>query len=200
MGWDELFDDLSAQLERGLEEEAELQRIEEERLRLSRLTLKDRIRALSSDAGSDVGFVLELEGEHPQTIRPNAFGRDWIAGELVSESGRVSEVILPLAGISALTLTRTQVRASLETPELGRAGELAERLGLAFILRDLARKRRTVHLWTALGSVTGTIDRVGKDHLDLAIHLASSPRREPSVHGYRIIPFEQLRLIRVMPA
>ena len=200
VGWDELFDDLGAQLERGLEDEAELQRIEEERLRLSRLTVKDRIRALAEDPEARVGLVIELDGNHAQTIRPTAFGRDWIAGEFLSEMGRASEVIVPLAGISALTLTRGQLEASLATLELSRAGELADRLGLAFVLRDLARKRRTGQLWTALGSYNGTIDRVAKDHLDLAVHLASSPRRERSVQGYRIVPFEQLRLIRVLPA
>jgi hypothetical protein len=83
---------------------------------------------------------------------------------------------------------------------------LAARLTLPFVLRDLCRRRAAVDLRIAsahgggepgTGSVHGTIDRVGRDHLDLAVHEAGRPRREASVRQYRVVPLDQLLLVRL---
>lgn len=195
--WDDMFDDLAGQLEHGLEEDAERARAEEERLRVGRLTARDRLLALAEASPPGSAFAVQLPDGRIVRFRPGAHGRDWISGELVGETGRAAEALLPAAGIAALILDRAELRRSLEPrPEPG-PGELAERLGLAFALRDLARRRRLVELDTATGRHVGTIDRVGRDHLDLAVHEAASPRRERSVASYRIVPIEDLRLVRI---
>jgi hypothetical protein len=77
------------------------------------------------------------------------------------------------------------------------AVSLSARLGVAFVLRDLCRRRAAVDLATASGEhLHGTVDRVGRDHLDLAEHEPGVPRRAASVSRSRILPFSELVLVR----
>src|SRR5665213_2390837 len=168
MRWDNLFDDLESQLEQELTaEEADL-RVEEERLRLARLGIRDRLRALSAAPDATGRAIhLMLAGGSRITVAPATFGRDWLAGELLEESGRRPQCVVPLDAIDAVTLTAADVTQSLDTtsPEEA-AGALSARLGIQFVLRDLCRRRCAVDLWLADGRVHGTIDRVGRDHID----------------------------------
>ena len=67
-----------------------------------------------------------------------------------------------------------------------------------FVLRDLVRRRVgvAVHLTTGR-ALTGTIDRAGADHLDLALHDAGAPRRADALAGHRILPFGAVAWLRV---
>ena len=47
------------------------------------------------------------------------------------------------------------------------------------------------------GAVTGTIDRVGRDHLDLAVHPADGWRRASSVARIEVLALAGLLLVRV---
>ena len=72
---------------------------------------------------------------------------------------------------------------------------LADRLTFGFVLRDLVRRRAGVAVHLASGRLlTGTIDRAGADHLDLALHEPGAPRRSDAVAGYRLVPFAADRL------
>lgn len=194
-----MFDDLAAQLEQGLAEDAERARAEEERARLGRLAARDRLRALIEAEGR-APVRLELADGTLADLSLGELGKDWVSGELLAESGRRREVILPFVGIASLVLDRAALSRSLvELPDPGPAS-LALRLGLVYPLRELARRRRLVELATTTARHVGTIDRVGRDHLDLAVHDADAPRRERSVAAYRIIPLEELRLVLVAPA
>ena len=42
----------------------------------------------------------------------------------------------------------------------------------------------------------GTIDRVGRDHLDLAEHEPGVPRRDAAVTRIRIVPLTEVLLVR----
>ena len=195
MRWENLFDDLESQLEQGLSAEEVDLRAEEERLRLGRLGMRDRLVALHS-AGGDIHVV--LANEQPLVVRPLAFGRDWLSGALVEQTRRKPQCILPIAAIAALTLSREQVTASVDPPAAEhRTPNLADRLGLPFVLRDLCRRRSAVRVTTMQATHHGTIDRVGRDHLDLAMHLPGDARRESAISQYRVVPFEQLLLIQV---
>lgn len=198
MRWDNLFDDLESQLEHELSaEEIDLQ-AEEERLRLGRLSVRDRIMAMHESGGIHGPIRVMLSTGAIIAVLPRTIGRDWISGDLVEESQRQSQCILPIAAITSLVLSRDQVAGSLasaSTPEP--AHGLSARLGLSFVLRDLCRRRRAVDVQVASGTLHGTIDRVGRDHLDLAIHDAGTPRRENAVTQYRLVPFDQVQLLRV---
>ncbi|WP_166879060.1 hypothetical protein [Salinibacterium sp. ZJ450] len=196
MRWENLFDDLESQLEQGLSAEEVDLRAEEERLRLGRLVLRDRLIALHA-VGSDIQLV--LANDRHLVIRPIAFGRDWMSGTLVEQTRRHPQCILPIAAIAALILPRDLVAASIEMTGSAddRTPKLSERLGLPFVLRDLCRRRSSVQITTRLAAHHGTIDRVGRDHLDLAVHATNDARRESAVTQYRVVPFDQVLLLQM---
>jgi hypothetical protein len=193
MRWDNLFDDLESQLEHELgAEETDLQ-AEEERLRLGRLSMRDRLVALRAESAA---VRVTLSGGRALAVRPLVFGRDWLSGDVVDDSARRAQVILPLTAIATVQLDRQQVERSLVAPA-GSEPALSDRLGLAFVLRDLCRRRRALELELSSGVLHGTIDRVGRDHLDLAVHEPGTARREAAVGQYRVVAFAQLLLVRL---
>lgn len=200
MRWDNLFDDLEGQLEQELGAEESDLRAEEERLRLGRLSLRDRLTSLfeAGDGSADCAVRVTLINGSTIVVRPRTFGRDWLSGDIVDESVHRAQCILPIAAISGLVLTREQVTSSLEASSDGGAVPgLSRRLGLAFMLRDLCRRRCAVEFTLGDGILTGTIDRVGRDHFDVAVHEAGSVRRESLVSQYRIVSFSRLLLVRL---
>jgi hypothetical protein len=198
MRWNNLFDDLEGQLEQELGAEEIDLRSEEERLRIGRMTIRDRLLALQHSVAPAV--IRVSLGTPGPTVRlePTAFGRDWFSADLLDETPRRRQVIVPLAAVSAVELEAVHVPASLAatTPADPPRG-LSHRLGLAFALRDLCRRRAALELTLLGGTVHGTIDRVGRDHLDLAVHEPGAARRDPDVLAYRVIPFAQLLLVRM---
>ena len=195
MRWDLLFDDLESQLDREQRDEERALAIEDERLRLGRLTLRDRLTAVSraTDDGDAIVRV-ELHGGVVMGLRPLAFGRDWMSAESRAADRRSRQCVVPLAAIAAVLPSRSQLDPSLE-PVPESSARLAERIGLSFVLRDLCRRRAPVRLTTVDGMVHGTLDRVARDHVDLALHEPGSPRREREIQGYRIVPLARVLLI-----
>lgn len=186
MRWDELFADLEAQLEAGIGAEERENDAEEERLRLGRRSLRDRIAAMGE--GRRPVRIRLLDGEVLE-IATRTVGRDWVAGDLAGGA----QAVLPLHAVAALLPTPEQVSADREQAQ----GALTDRLGLPFVLRDLARRRRPVQLRLRSGTVTGTIDRVGRDHLDLAVHPLDEPRRSSSVRRIEVLALAEVLLVRV---
>jgi hypothetical protein len=186
MRWDELFADLEAQLEAGIGAEERESDAEEERLRLGRRSLRDRIAAMGE--GRVPVRIRMVDGEVIELAVRTA-GRDWVAGDLPGGA----QGVLPLHAVATLLPLPAQVAADAEP----QAGGLTDRLGLPFVLRDLARRRRTVQLRTRHGITTGTIDRVGRDHLDLAVHGVEEVRRASSVARIEVLAFSEVLLVRV---
>ncbi|TXN28772.1 hypothetical protein [Lacisediminihabitans profunda] len=200
MRWDNLFDDLEGQLEQELSAEEIDLRAEEERLRLARMSLRDRLVAIREHGPAGVGAPIRLllGAGRVVSVAPMTFGRDWFSADLVDESPRRSQCIVPLAAIAGLLLTRDQVVSSLGAASVAESGRsLSGRLGFGFVLRDLCRRRREVDIDIAAGAQHGTIDRVGRDHLDLALHDPGTPRRESAVRQLRVVPFAQVELVRL---
>jgi hypothetical protein len=204
MRWDNLFSDLESQLEYGLNaEESELED-EEERLRLGRLSLRERILGMVrvADRGAHYSIVLVLSGGLTVSARVKTIGKDWLAADIDAatsgERQRGRQCIVPFGAIEGLSLTRRQLRHSLEARPVGeRASAITDRLGLPFLLRDLCRRRSTVEVRLATETLFGTIDRVGRDHLDLAVHEATVVRRDVDVLGYRLVALDAVVMLMV---
>ena len=196
MRWDLLFDDLESQLDQEQRDEERALAIEEERLRLGRLTLRDRLSAMARAAGDDpaASIRIELRGGRTLDLRPLSFGRDWMSATVLGSGRNDGQCIIPLAAIAAIIPTRAQLERSL-APSAESTTRLAERLGLPFVLRDLCRRRTSVHITTDDGRLHGTLDRVARDHIDLALHEPGSPRRDRDVHGYRIVPLDRIVVV-----
>jgi hypothetical protein len=196
MRWDLLFDDLESQLDQEQRDEQRALAIEEERLRLGRLTLRDRLGAMARATDDDpTGVIrLELRGERILEVRPQTFGRDWMSAAVRNRPHLSSQCIVPFSAIAAIHPSGGQLEPSL-VPSPEASTRLAERIGLSFVLRDLCRRRLPVHLTTDDGRLHGTIDRVARDHFDLALHEPGAPRRDSEVRGYRIVPIERLVLV-----
>lgn len=193
MRWEKLFDDLESQLETELDAEEHDVRGEEERLRLARLTLRDRLRAMHA---AEHALRLALVDGRSVAIRPRGIGRDWVTGELVDDAGRPRQGIVPLEAIASIVLDAAGVESSVAESS-DPAPTISGRLTLAFALRDLARRRVHVELHTRSGPLRGTIDRVGLDHVDLAEHEAGTARRDSAIASVRVVPFAQLVLVRL---
>ena len=196
MRWDNLFDDLEGQLEQELGAEDLDLLAEEERLRLGRLSLRDRLSVLiPASSTSDPIRLLLVDGSRI-SIDARTVGRDWIAGEVCDDSLRAVSCVIPMLAIAGCLPSAVQMAASVDAkPEAG-VGSLAARLGLPFVLRDLCRRRAAVHVRTRYELLHGTIDRVGRDHLDLAQHEPDVPRRERAVRSVRLLPVAEVVLVR----
>lgn len=193
MRWDNLFDDLGGQLERQLTAEGLDLEAEEERLRLGRLGMRDRIVALHAVGASAGTLRLTLTHGDRITVRPTLVGQDWFSADFVDHAG---QCIVPIAAIAGMSLTTAQVVQSLAAAnESARHPSLSGRLGLPFVLRDLCRRRRALELVLASGVLRGTIDRVGRDHVDVAVHEPGTPRRDCVVSEYRLVPLDALLLV-----
>jgi hypothetical protein len=198
MRWDNLFDDLESQLEQEISAEELDLGAEEERLRVGRLTIRERLEAVHQAGGSDIrGLSVTLSNDLRLVLRPVTFGRDWFSADVVDESKRRAQCVVPFFALSGVSLSGSQVASSVHMTAKGEHPSLSSRLSLSFVLRDLCRRRRALSIVLATGELHGTIDRVGRDHLDLAVHEPGSARRDSAVLEYRLIPLERIVLVRL---
>lgn len=180
MRWTELFDDLEAQVAAQEEAERRGEVAEHTRDSWGRVALADRYLA---DLGRFVRVRVlggvSLEGKLSE------LGHGWLvladsAGARPRESLVVTANVLTVQGLSGRS-------------DVGRPGRVQRTLGLRHILRALSRDRSTVRAHLVEGGIlTGTIDRVGADHLDLGAHPADLPRRTREVHSVLTIPVASL--------
>ncbi len=189
--WDRFFDDLEDQLASEWEAERAALDTEAERLRLSRVVLAERLTQL---AGGETPAACSFDLSDGTTLRAvvTGVGADWVA---LAPAEGAGAVIVPFASLLAIGLPHAELLRSAR-PVPARS-PLADRLTFGFVLRDLVRRRAGVAVHLASGRVlTGTIDRAGADHLDLAVHEPGAPRRADEVSGYRLVPFASVAWIR----
>lgn len=191
MRWERFFEDLEHQLDSEWEAERAALDTEAERLRIARLTLRERTQALVA-GGSDV--AAEVPPDSVLHGRLTGVGADWIS--LDTDARRGGAALVPLAALVSLGASEPDVLRSAR----GADGmpPLLDRVTFGFVLRDLVRRRRDVRVHTVTGrALDGTIDRAGADHLDLALHDAGTPRRSSLVSGHRIVPFSAVAWVRM---
>jgi hypothetical protein len=197
MRWDRFFDDLEDQLASEWEAERAALDTEAERLRLSTVGLRDRICALTSRDRTGAVPSFELCDGTVVTAEVTALGADWLA--LEAPGPRVGAHLVPLGAVEGIRMTHADLLRSARggTPR----SLLADRLTFGFVLRDLVRRRAEVAVHLARGrTLTGTIDRAGSDHFDLAQHEPGVPRRADSVDGHRLVPFAAVAWIGLSSA
>ncbi|MFT4136028.1 hypothetical protein [Microbacterium sp.] len=191
MRWERFFDDLEGQLDAEWEAERAALDTEAERLRLSRLTLRERLAGLVRACEA---VSVELSDGTVLTGAPVGVGADWMALEAALRRG--GAVLVPLGGVVAIGMPHADLLRSAR-PAASGAG-LSERMTLGFVLRDLVRKRIPVTVGCTGGrTFAGTMDRAGADHLDLALHELGAPRRREAVTGHRVVPFAAIGWVRL---
>lgn len=113
------------------------------------------------------------------------------ADALVMDEGRY-QALVPYASVAHY--------AGLGRLAPREASSVKRRLGLAHALRGLARDRAelsvTVGAGTASVRLTGVIDRVGSDFLDLALVAPGDVRRNAQVRQVSTVPFTAISLVR----
>lgn len=184
--WDELFDDLDVRFAAGRDDERRWARAEEERLRVARLSLAERLASIDSTRSV---VVSTAAGDACGTVQ--ATGPDWV---LLAGPGR-EDHLLPFGAITGVTLTPSAVAESLLTvPQ----EESAARMTLGFVLRTLARSRTTVVVMRrGAADLAGTLDRAGSDHLDIAVHERDVPRRDDQVRAIVLVPLTAVAAVRI---
>ena len=181
MRWRGLFDDLEAQFDAAEAAELAGEVAERSRREAALVRLVDRLRAAE---GAPVAVTVTGAG----VLRGRLLdaGTDWL---LLEEAG-AREVLVPLRGVLGVT----GIGARAAAPD---DGPVAKRLDLRWALRGLARSRTGVALGLVDGTlVTGTLDRVGADHLDLAEHGLGEARRAAAVRQVRLVPLTAVALVR----
>lgn len=77
------------------------------------------------------------------------------------------------------------------------SGAVMHRLRLAHAVRLLVRDRAYVRIRLVEGeAVSGTLDRAGRDHADLAQHPCDLPRRASAVRSSWLLPYSAIGSIR----
>ncbi|MFT4228862.1 MAG: hypothetical protein QM602_01070 [Microbacterium sp.] len=195
MRWDRLFEDLEDQLASEWEAERAALDTEAERLRLSRVALRDRLRALASTGGGPQPTIA-LADDTVVVGRVAGVGADWVAMD--AGSARAGALVVPLAAIRSVGVPHAELLRSARPPASDDRPALADRMTLGFVLRDAARRRLPVRVQVIGGRMlSGTIDRAGVDHLDLALHEPGAARRADEVTGYRMVPFAAIACVRL---
>jgi len=178
--WDSLFADLEAQLD-AADDDASSALGERVRAEVAGVHLRDRLRGARGEV-----LGLRLLGGARVDGRLRAAGPDWLLLEELA-----GEALVPLP---VVTVVEGLPRA-LAAP----AGAVEARLGLASVLRGVARDRSVVRvalLGEERGVLTGTVDRVGADHLEVAQHPVDEPRRAGSVRSTVVVPLAALACVR----
>jgi hypothetical protein len=180
--WDGLFADLEAQAV--AIEAAERAGEVEERIRIESgaLRLVDRLRTA---VGGRIRVRCQAGTSVDGTVRRS--GSDW----LLLDEGTGREALVSLRTVVELAgLGRSAAVPGSETV-------VESRLTFRIALRGLVRDRSTVQVRLTDGrTVTGTLDRVGADFVELAEHPAGELRRAAEVRDLLLLPIQAIVLVR----
>lgn len=197
--WDRLFADLEGRFEELAAADDAAESADRERVAAGGIGMTQR---LSGSIGAAIR--LRLAGGPMIGGSLSAVGPDWL---LLAE-GHGRECLVALDAVTVV-----EGLSSVTAPALR---GLALRLDLRRALRGLSRDRSPVSLALAgwapgadgatgpagaagSGEIAGTIDRVGADFVEIAVHAAWEPRRAAAVRSVALVPLSAVMLVRTVP-
>ena len=190
MRWERLFADLDDRFEELADEQMLAELAERTRAAAGAIRLTARLAGalgrglrVSTTAGATLGGTLR------------GVGPDWVL--LQEAPGR--EVVIALSQVS----TVQGLTAGTGTAPTG----VGLRLDLRHVLRTVARDRAPVAVLLPGPSgsgpsgteITGTLDRVGADFVELAVHAPWEPRRATDVRTVLMLPLANVVAVRSVP-
>jgi hypothetical protein len=184
MRWQLLFADLRAQFDAEEAAEDRVAGASRARAEMGAVELVQRMRG-----SIGMSLTLRCRGAGPVVGTLTDVGVDWLL--LEDEQGR--SILVASATVSAVAgLGR---RTAVEE-----RGAVRARMDLRWVLRGLTRDRSAVQVILDDGAVlTGTLDRVGADHVELAEHPADVPRRAEAVNGVSAVRIAAIVVVRTLP-
>ncbi|HEV7194196.1 MAG TPA: hypothetical protein VGN35_13435 [Jatrophihabitantaceae bacterium] len=185
MRWEQLFADLEARAEELDRSERAVEIAERSRIEAGRLTIAGRLAAAT---GSQLR--IRVAGGATASGRLQRSGPGWF---LLDAGGGHEWVLATGAVLSIVGCGRWS--GSVED-----RGVRTDRLGIRHVLRAIAtdRSAATIHLVDG-SAISGTIDRVGQDFLDVALHGDGEARRRDLVHGAALVHHDAIAMIRRQP-
>lgn len=178
MRWDDLFEDMEAQLAAQRYRDIEIEAADLTRAEYSVALLEDRCAAhIGARLRMRLTGALYIDGP------VLSVGSGWV---VVDDAGTQTLALLGAVDwIEGLTLRR-------QSPEKRR------NLGVGHALRALAMARAVVRVHLRSGPtavIEGTVDRAGGDHFDVALHPHDEFRRQRSVQSVRAIPYSAISCV-----
>lgn len=203
MRWERLFDDLEAQLAADAARELTAEVADRTRRERAQVALVDRLTALVD------GPAVELRVAGVGAVRGVVVGAgvEWVlvdqrhgAGQdpRGSATARWGDGGLdPVPPDRPVLVATTALRAVVGLAGARTPGAVAKGFGLGAALRAVSRDRAVVDVVDVDGTVvTGTLDAVGQDLVEVAEHPADLPRRAEHVLRVVAVPFTALAVVR----
>ncbi len=194
--WERLFDDLEAQIEADASRELASEVADRTRRERAQLALADRFTALLDGAPVEVrvagvGAVRGVvSGAGPQWVLLDQRAAG-VPGQRGLGGGGAAGADRPVL------VAMTAVRAVVGLAGARTSGAVAKGFGIGAALRAVSRDRAVVDVVDVDGSVvTGTLDVVGQDLVEVAEHPADLPRRVENVVRVVAVPFTALAVVR----
>jgi hypothetical protein len=185
MRWDALFADLEAQAAMQAQAQRAAEVEERTRAEVGALRVTERLRGA---LGAPLRFHVAGAGVVSGTL--SQVGADWV----LLDEGAGREVLLASAAlvrVSGLTRHSAADRS---------VGVVQSRLGLRHVLRAIGRDRSGVALHLRDSTVlSATIDRVGADFVEAALHSPGEPRRRTDVREVALVVLAELVAVRRQP-
>lgn len=189
MRWEQLFADLGAHFADLADAEEMAELADRQRHAAGALTTVQRF---AGAIGAEVRIRTRAGRFHRGLLRE--VGPDWV----LLGAQATGEVLVALGAVTAVFGLTSATGPGLSA--------VAARFDLRLALRGIARDRAPVVIGVSGGpdaagtELSGTLDRIGADFVELAEHAVWEPRRASAVRSVVLIPLAAIDSVRTMPA